>query len=173
MYGRKLSAETRAKISAAMTGRTRKRREKQVDSDGTKLTESTKEALRAKAVGSRLLKSERGDGLDKNEQRRLKDVAEQRYLEEVLRHVRKGERPPQSVVKVMERDRRLRRDRGGRAEKKWKSCANCGGSGFVECGGCTRAFGVASARCSVCFGAGAVFCDVCLGVGQVAMAANG
>lgn len=182
MYGRKLSAESRAKISATMTGRARKRHE---EKDRVQLTEATKEALRAKAVGSRLLRTDSNGQNErvKNEEERIKEAAEERIVEEVLRGVRSGERPPESVIRVVERDQRLKTDRKGRKgnrnrNSKWNrkgkgegkeldKCARCQGSGFIECAGCVKAFGVASGRCDVCFGAGSVFCDACLGVGAV------
>lgn len=157
MYGRRMSAESRAKISAAMSDLARRKREAK---ESLPLTDELKQGLREKAVGSRLFSpSVRGGSV----RRKLQDHVDAAEVEEILGRVRAGKTPPENVQRAVERDRKKRLQRGRQGSA---VCAACAGSGFVKCPHCVGAFGVISAKCGECFGAGAVFCPACQGAGR-------
>lgn len=160
MYGRKMSKESRAKISEAMTTRARRRREEK-EEKRLELSEEIAGKLRDKAKTSRLFEKKRPVG------RSLSECAEEREVEQLLGHVRRGERPPENVRKVVEKVKERRSIQ--KPAVKSNVCTHCGGGGFVECPECVGAFGVTGRNCQACFGAGSVFCTHCQGVGQITL----
>lgn len=154
MYGRKLSAEAREKISVAM----RRRRGGVVETGVEKvaLEGEMLGGLREKARGSKLLAGrERGRG----RRERVLSRAEEEEVDKILERVARMDAPPDAVVKT-----RLNTGKG-KDIVEFQKCNLCGGGGMVKCPACVGAFGVASGRCVKCFGAGSVFCDACEGAG--------
>lgn len=145
MYGRKLSAESRAKISRSMAARKTKEGEAEKEEPVKKagISERTWRKLRRKAAESRFFVGEQGE------------------YQELLDRVAGGLLPPRAVEKAVAISERV-----GREVEVKEVCAACGGRGMVGCEGCVGAFGVGSRKCERCFGAGKVFCDVCDGVGR-------
>lgn len=160
-YGRKVSEETRKRIGAAVAAAASARKKAKERKDDTpkqsaKLNQSASDdevplwerKLRAKAANSPLLTG------------RKVDRKEETKIDELLKRVREGTIPPDSV----------RRARSIMAPAKQvalvnKKCAGCRGVGNTECADCVGRFGTVSFRCESCFGAGYSFCKFCQGTG--------
>lgn len=157
MYGRKMSKESRAKISETMTNRAKKRKQEK-EEKRLELTKEMAGKLRDKAKTSRLFDK-------KPAVRRLSEGAEEKEIERLLGHVRRGERPPENVRRVVEKVQKRRNI--PKPQVKNKTCTHCGGGGFIDCPECVGAYGVVGRNCKTCFGAGSVFCAHCEGTGLI------
>ena len=176
MYGRKLSAETRAKISHAMSTR---RRGKKVNDEEKKsklsealevknMSASTLKELKEKVENSRLIQSTALPPLSRKrltKKQKLRDKQEEEHLEELLKQVEELHTPPEAVVKAIAGSEKKRIVKENKKEEKRK-CSGCDGSGMNPCVDCVGTFGVVSSRCERCFGVGSVYCETCQGVGQ-------
>lgn len=100
MYGRKLSKESRAKISESLT------RRKKVD-DGEEVKDRRRKVAieEEKIMGSRFVRSLRGELLEEEE------AGEEVVVDDILRRVKKGELPPVQVEKMRETVKKIREGR--------------------------------------------------------------
>lgn len=173
MYGRKLSAESRAKISRALIARKQKKAGEEKKERG--LDKAVIEGLREKAESSRLLDPSK-EGR-KRPARRLVDEREAEEIDSILERVARLDVPPENVVKAIRNNekkkevRRTAKEEGVPDDKDQlegrEKCAACDASGMVACPECVGSFGVASSRCETCFGAGVTFCETCEGAGSI------
>lgn len=194
MFGRKVSAETRAKISRSLSERKQRAAdgdEDEAESQGED-ADSSMEDWKQKALQSRLVESlQQSPSEKKLKKKEARDDVEQTDLEALLDRVANLDAPPENVAKMLMKTRINREATGKQSSRSFKgsvrqytrmssgrrndendpkvydNCGTCDGSGMVDCDKCVGAFGVVSSRCDNCCGIGSVYCQACEGVGQI------
>ncbi|KAI0563875.1 Heat shock protein DnaJ cysteine-rich [Gracilaria domingensis] len=109
MYGRKRSAESRAKISRAMSAKAKQKKSEQPQKPPVQ--EEAIDQLREKAMESRLITSVTTQPEKRVRKRVVHDEIEAAHVDRILKRVAKLEKPPESVVRTLNsnREKRLRR----------------------------------------------------------------
>ncbi|PXF40592.1 hypothetical protein BWQ96_09696 [Gracilariopsis chorda] len=118
MYGRKLSAESRAKISRAMAAKGKQKKQDNVDKPeqanspakrkNKQLMEQTLDQLREKAVQSKLITSATQPPPKRKPNRILHDDLEAAHLDKILKRVASLDEPPEAVVRTLQNNRKRR-----------------------------------------------------------------
>lgn len=166
-YGRRLTDETRARISAGVAAAAAARRAATGAATGADEDPSasasmpeqpnsniTERALRTKALSSPLLNNGRSRRYD----------ADDDAVDALMQRVRTGGLPPDAVLKKYVQLKRVRTQPKPPIRQDVR-CTHCNGTGMNSCASCVGAFGTVSERCGTCLGSGAVYCAQCGGTG--------
>lgn len=184
MYGRKLSAESRAKISRAMAAKGKQKKQENIDKPdqdkesakpkNKQVVEQTLDQLREKAVQSRLITSVVQPPQKRTRSRVCHDEMEAAHLDRILKRVASLDEPPEAVLRTLQKNRQSRQKNmderraakksdtvGSRPQSKGNS-GNSDKNAFSDHGN-TVDESKRNLQCSVCKGTGLMECPSCIG----------
>ncbi|CAN8064168.1 unnamed protein product [Agarophyton chilense] len=174
MYGRKRSAESRAKISRAMSEKAKQRKPEKPEKPPVQ--EEALDQLREKAMESRLITSVTNQPEKRLRNRSAFDELEAAHVDRILNRVARLEEPPESVAKRMKsntekRQLRANQRRDGNPSKQSVADERVSrlshprpkANGKASC--ISKAKKKAGTKCSLCKGTGLMACPRCVAAG--------